>query len=286
MGVNLVPQGSDVRNLLRGYGFDLTVTLTLTAGTVTQNSAVVSGINTLGLFPNMIVSGPGIQPGTFISAINVIDPVNGQITLDVIAMANGSNVSLVFTYYPACGDDWLANERDNFIIPWITRVTRQVFTSIETVTEYYDGTGGSILALRRRPIQQLLAIWYTNVDSNLYYLTPSAIQVVAEEGLLKAKANFNESTYIPIFYRGERNVVVQYTVGYAQMPNDVYQAVTCLMAERALAHQASKTGGGSGLGTQGYSRSFGDRGKYGNRRLELKNEAMAILNQYTTRSGA
>ena len=54
-----------------------------------------------------------------------------------------------------------------------------------------------------------------------------------EEGLLKAKANLTSSTYIPIFYRGDRNVAVTYTVGFAQMPVYVFQAVTCLLAERA-----------------------------------------------------
>ena len=277
------PVPSDVRALLKGYGFDLTATMS-GVGTTANGNAQVTGVDTTKLVPQMIVSGTGIQAGSRVLTVDVIDSVAGKFTMDVIAQANGSP-ALTFTYFPACDDSWLANRRDNFILPWITRVTRQNFTAIQQYTEFYDGTGGSVLALRRRPIVSLDLIAYTNVDSNLYYLTPSAIQVIAEEGLLKAKANFNESTYIPIFYRGDRNVKVVYKAGFASMPNDVAEAVTCLMAEQALAHAASKTGGGSSASGQGYNKSFGDAGKWGNRRKELAAEAMSLLRQYMTGAG-
>ena len=274
------PVPSDVRAMLKGYGLDLTATLSGT-GTTTINLAQVTGLDTTKLIPQMIVSGVGIAPGSRILSIDVVDSVAGQVTMDVVATASGA-VALTFTYFPAVGDDWLANRRDNFIIPWVTRVTRQSFTGVQQVTEYYDGTGGPIMVLRRRPIVALIAISYTNVDSNLYYLTPSAMQVIPEEGLLKAKANFNESTYIPIFYRGDRNVRITYTYGFATMPPDVAEAITALMAEQALAHVASKTGGGASASGQSYTKSFGDAGKWGNRRRELTAEAMALLKPYIT----
>jgi hypothetical protein len=274
---------SDVRALLKGYGFDLTAALTAT-GTTASGSAQVTGVNTTKLAPQMIVSGAGIAAGSRISTVDVVDSVNGKFTMDVVAGASAT-VPLTFTYFLAVDDDWLAKRRDRFILPWVTRVTRQSFAGVQRVTEFYDGNGGPILALRRRPIVALISISYTNVDSNLYYLTPSAIQVIPEEGLLKAKANFNESTYIPIFYRGDRNVKVIYDVGFATMPDDVAEAVTCLMAEQALAHAASKTGGGSAMSGQGYNKSFGDAGKWGNRRRELTSEAMALLRPYMTGGG-
>ena len=65
-------------------------------------------------------------------------------------------------------------------------------------------------------------------------MTPSAIQVIPDEGILKAKANFNESTYIPIFYRGTKNIRVQYQAGYSDYPSDIFEAVCRLTAEQAL----------------------------------------------------
>ena len=282
--MNLVPAGSDVRALLKGYGFDLTGTLVLN-GTYGSGATVVTGINTLSLEPLMMVSGVGMPGGQLVQSVDVVDPVNGQITLTNATTALGSPGLLTFTYFAAASDQWVASERDGFVLPWVTRVTRQVFTGVQTVTEYYDGTGSSVLALRRRPVQSLLSISYTNVDSNLYYLTPSAILLIGEEGLLKAKANFNESTYIPIFYRGDRNVKVTYQVGFNQVPVDAFKGITCLLAERVLAHQASKTGGGAAMSGQGYNKSFGDAGKYGNRRKELAQEGMACLRQYMTGAG-
>lgn len=278
-----VPAPSDVRDLLKGYGLDLANTSSGT-GTLTAGSAVVTGVNTTRLGQGYLITGAGVAPGSRILSVDVVDPVAGQLTMDVVATASGA-VPLSFTCFLVVDDDWLIRRRDRMVLPWVKRVTRMSFDGIERVTEYYDGNGGPILALRRRPIVQLVSISYTNVDSNLYYLTPSAIQVIAEEGLLKAKANFNESTYIPIFYRGDRNVRVTYDVGFADMPDDVAEAVTYLMAEQALAHAASKTGGGSSASGQGYTKSFGDGGKWGNRRNELARGAMALLKPYMTGAG-
>ena len=136
-----------------------------------------------------------------------------------------------------------------------------------------------------RPIVQLLAISYTNVDSNLYYLTPSAIQVIADEGILKAKANFNESTYIPIFYRGTKNVRIKYQYGSNDWPDWASEAGAMLLAEQALAFVGSQTGGGD-LTTQGYSRSFGKSGKYTHMRRQLARDAIALLRPYMTAGGA
>ena len=134
-------------------------------------------------------------------------------------------------------------------------------------------------------IAQLLAISYTNVDSNLYYLTPSAMQVILAEGILKAKANFNEASYAPIFYRGDRNIRITYQYGYAVCPADAGDAIALLVAEQALAHVGSKTGGGD-LTAEGYSRSYGKSGKWTHERRRMTRMALALLKTYMTGGGS
>jgi len=276
---NGFPSPSDVRAFLKGYGLDVESTLSLT-GTLTMDSPVVTEIDTTKLEVGFYISGSGIPAYTKILTVDVLDPVAGQITLDDAATATGSK-NLTFTYYDAVTDGWLSDVRDNEVKPFLERVCRQKFDGIETVTEYYDGTGSSILALRRRPIIRVVSLSYTNVDSNLYYLSPTAMQVIADEGILKAKANFNESTYTPIFWKGQRNLRVIYQVGWATCPNDVAQAVKYLIAEAALGHVADMTGGGS-LSTNGYSKDYGKRGRYTNARNSLARRAHAILRKYMT----
>ena len=181
----------------------------------------------------------------------------------------------------ALSDGWINDNLINEVYPIVKRITRQTFDAVETVTEYYDGTGSSILVLRRRPILALINLSYTNVDSNLYYLTPSAMQVITDEGMLKAKANFNESTYTPIFWKGQRNLRVTYSVGFANCPNDVAQAMKYMVAESALGQIADQTGGG-GLTVQSFSRDYGKRGRYTNIRNALARRAHALLLPYMT----
>ncbi len=178
-------------------------------------------------------------------------------------------------------EDWIAKERDGFIAPWVKEKTRLSFTGVEDVTEYYSGTGNSILILRRRPILELIAISYTNIPSNQFFISPLAIQVINDEGILKARANFNEANYVPIFARGERNLRVQYRYGYTDMPSDVGRAITALVAERVLAHIASRTGGGS-FNVQSFGRNYGPLGKFHDARRDLARMAIASLRKYMT----
>lgn len=279
-----IPTASDVRNLLEGYGLDLTATLSLT-GTWDGVTAVITGINSTKLQPLMYVSGVGIAPKAQISTVDIVDPVNGQITLDIVTTAPGSGAVVTVIYYCVVSENWIQKCRDELVIPWVERKTRQSFSGIQTVTEYYDGTGGPLMILRRRPIVELLKISYTNVDSNLYYLTPSAMQVIADEGILKAKANFNESSYIPIFFRGDRNIRITYSYGFTDCPADISRAIGMLVASEVLAHAGNKTGGGD-LNVQAFGRGYGENGKWTHRRKQLAKLAYATLRQYITGGGS
>ncbi len=277
------PAPADVRAFLQNYGLDLKSTLTL-QGTTAVGSAIVTGLDTTGLRPWMYVAGTGIQKNTQIASVDIVDPTNGQITLNAPATAAGSP-TLTITYYSVLGDDWYTDVLNKEIIPIVNRMTRQSFNGIQTVTEYYDGTGSSVLSLRRRPIVALLNLSYTNVDSTLYYLSPMAMQVIADEGVLKAKANFNESTYSPVFWKGQKNLRVTYSYGWATCPDDVSQAIKYILASLALTQVANFTGGGN-LSAQGYSRDFGKNGRYTDLRSSLVHRAYALLRNYASGAGS
>lgn len=178
-------------------------------------------------------------------------------------------------------EEWIIARRDNLVVPWVEAKTKLPLGRVETRTEYYDGNGESILVLRARPIVDLISIQYTNVPTNQFFISPTALEIIADEGILKAKANFNEANYIPIFARGERNLRIIYTVGFATIPADVAEAVTMLVAERVLGHIANRTGGGN-LSIQSFSRQWGNRGKFSEARNDLARGAIALLRKYMT----
>jgi len=284
MGMSLgLPTPDDIRARIEGYGFDAQAAISLPNATFSLGGVNVGGVNTKGIRPYMMVTGTGIAQGTRVASIlTPSDPgqSNGTIVLDTPTSGAGP-ATLTITYYSVKSDEWLINTRDNMVMPLVNRWTRQSFTQIKTYTEFYDGTGDVILILRKRPIVALLSISYTNVNTNLYYLTPTAVLTMADEGILKAKSNFNDSSYIPIFYRGQKNIQVIYQAGYASIPGDINEALCCMVAEQALASAGSKTGGGD-LSGEGYSRSFGKSGKYTHERRRLAREGMALLKSYMT----
>ncbi len=180
-------------------------------------------------------------------------------------------------------DAWLIKRRDRFIVPVVERVIRQSLMSESTATEYYSGTGGSILILNRRPIIALTSLAYTNyAEIDQFVINVNSIQVVADEGILKARYDFREDNWRPIFAKGNHNIRVSYTYGYETVPDDIQEAILYLCVEQALGFIANRTGGGTSLSTQGYNRSYGPRGKYSNVRNDLHRQAFSILRNYMT----
>lgn len=274
-----LPEPNDIRKLLEGYGLDSQTTISL-VGNLTDGSAIITGIDTTRLAPLMNLFGIGIPAAAQIVSIDV-PGTDGQITMSAPATADGTDVVITVTFYCVVSDEWIQARLDNLVLPFVKRITRQNFDGIQEITEYYDGTGSPIMVLRRKPIVQLMQISYTNVDANLYYLTPNAMQVIYDEGILKAKANFNESSYIPIFYKGIRNIRITYRYGYATCPGDVAEAIMRLMASEVLGHIAGKTGGGNNA-VQGFSPNYGENGKYTQPRKDLAKTAYALLKPYMT----
>jgi hypothetical protein len=176
---------------------------------------------------------------------------------------------------------WLEKRLDNFVVPYVERITRQSFSGVATVTEYYSGNGKNILIFNRKPVVAVTEIRYVLGSNNISILNLGNIEVVQSEGILKAKRNYEESFYLPVFAKGDYNIKVTYTYGYTSCPADVAEAITYLCAEQALGFIGARTGGGS-ITMQSYGRQFGERGKYQDIRNDLSRQAYALLSPYMT----
>lgn len=275
-----VPLTSEIRNYLESYGIDTVSTMLLTGDLVTGN-AVINNIDSTQLKAGMLVSGTHITLGTKIQSVNIVSATVGQITLDVAATGTEEEEDLTITYYPVISEDWIINCRDKFVIPWVEKSLNTSFSQTKQITEFYSGNGTSILILNRKPIVSLDALSYTNLISDQYVINITAIQIIAEEGILKVRTNFNESTWIPIFAKGSNNLRVKYTYGYATMPDNVAEMVRYMVCEQILGQIEGRTGGGD-LSAEAYSHSYGNRGKYTNVRNMLARNSYAIYRNLIT----
>lgn len=195
---------------------------------------------------------------------------------------SGSGTITMSKYdYEIMHRDWIQKRIDNFIVPWIERVTRSHFSGTQQIVEYYSGTGSNLLILNRRPIVSLDKIEYVLGGSNITILNLGNIETIYAEGILKAKRNYEESYYLPVFAKAEKNIKVTYTYGTASAPGPIREAAIYLAAEKLLGHIGASTGGGN-VGTQGYNKTYGVRGKYQDERNDLSRQAMALLKPYMT----
>lgn len=179
-------------------------------------------------------------------------------------------------------DSWIEKRRDNFVIPYCERITRSSFSSVASVIEYHSGNGKNYLILDRRPVVSITEIRYVLGGNTFNILNLAMIELVQNEGIIKAKVNYDEAFFLPLFAKGDYNIKVTYTYGYAAIPDVLKEAVIYLVCEQALGFIGSRTGGGS-VSVQQFNRNFGQRGKYQDERNDLARQAHAILSNYTTR---
>lgn len=178
-------------------------------------------------------------------------------------------------------DAWITARIANFIVPYVEKITRQSFSAVKSVTEYHSGNAKNILILDRRPIVAVTEISYVLGGNTLRILNLAMIEVVAQQGILKAKTNYDEAFMLPLFAKGEFNIKVTYTYGTATPPDDVKEAMLYLAASRCLTFVGARTGGGS-LGIQSHNRNYGSRGKYHDICQTLDADAHSILKKYST----
>jgi len=179
-------------------------------------------------------------------------------------------------------NDWIEKRLARFIVPYVESVTRQTFSGISSITEYYSGAGQNYLILNRRPIVAVQSIQYVLGGNYFTVVNMGNIETISALGILKAKSNYEEAYYMPIFARGNFNLKITYTYGYLTFPDDIKEACIMLSAEQVLGFIGSRTGGGD-ISGQAYSRNFGDRGKYTEIRNDLARQAYGILRKYMTR---
>jgi hypothetical protein len=178
-------------------------------------------------------------------------------------------------------DAWITARIENLVIPYVEKITRQSFTEVKTATEYHSGNSKSLLILDRRPIVAVTEISYVLGGNTLRILNLAMIETVADQGILKAKTNYDEAFLMPLFAKGDYNIKVKYTYGTATPPHEVQEAITYLTASRCLTFVGARTGGGS-LGIQSHNRNYGSRGKYHDIIMALDADAHALLRPWMT----
>lgn len=179
-------------------------------------------------------------------------------------------------------DSWINGRMTNQVIPHINRTCRTSLTGVQTVTDYYSGTNENYLILHRKDIQSIVDIQFV-VGGGQWVFNINMVELIADEGIIKAKRNLNEAFIRPYFPKGTKNIKVTYTVGYdpANIPVDLKEAVVLLTCDLVLTIIAGRTGGGD-VSIQQYSKTYGSRGKYSQIRNELVRQADSILRYYIT----
>lgn len=181
------------------------------------------------------------------------------------------------TFISETGIRSIINKR---VIPFINDKTRlNIGDALTEYVEYYDGNDKDILVLNRRPIVELKDI--TFVGGTNYPASISSIEVLKEEGMLKAKSNLSEGVERRFFTRGKRNIKLTYTAGILEVNERLGTAILLLTANFVLQQIANRTGGGN-VQTQAFTRDFGPRGRWGIVRTEYVAEATDIIRDFGT----
>ena len=272
-----IPSADQVRDLLEKYCLDSQSTLSLT-GTISNGSVFITNVSdTSQLKTEMQLSGDQIAKG---SKIVSIDKVNSTITMDIPATGDGTDFTV--TFFDSISTEWIVNQRDKFIIPWIERKCRVKINSTAQREEFISGNGGNILILDRKPIISLDELKYVQSLPDNESDAKSTVILNQEEGILVGRYRVDNSSDISSFPRGDKNIFVKYTYGFADLESeapDLCEAIIFLLAVRALIQIGSRSGGGN-ISLPGYGRTFGNRGKYTEIINMLERDAREILSGY------
>jgi hypothetical protein len=174
---------------------------------------------------------------------------------------------------------WIDGKISSYIVPFVERTARISISAPVTYEERYDGSGSSVLVLSRRPITSLVSVMINNATYSGESL--AGLELDSNAGIIRRRYS-TDSYDSTIFPRGNRNIKVTYVAGFASAPSDIEQAILFLACEVSLGNIANRTGGGNSLSTQGFTRQFGERGKYSSARNDYARMAMDILRKYMT----
>ena len=176
-------------------------------------------------------------------------------------------------------DAWITSCRDEEIIPHVEDVTRMVFTGESSITEYYSGNGNSVLILNRRPVVSITTI--RDVSAITQVNLSGAVELIENEGIIKARSSYSEGVLGPVFRKGDKNIVITYVYGFDDYPDRVKRAIKNMVAAKILVTIGTRTGGGD-LSVQAHGRAYGTHGKYTDIRKELVHSAYGLLRKYIT----
>lgn len=175
-------------------------------------------------------------------------------------------------------EEWVEENRDNFVIPYIENAIGYSIASEQTITEYHSGNNTGILFLNRKYINSLETIDFVSGNDIVTTISTSSIELLGDKGVLKAKAGFPEYYGLRVFPKGKNNIKVSYKIG-GTLPKDLAFVIKCLTSILILDNIEGRTGGGD-LGVQGFNRSFGTMGRYTNIRKRLKALALTTIKRY------
>lgn len=177
-------------------------------------------------------------------------------------------------------DQWITDERDLTVVPYVEQAIRRSLSQEEEITEYISGTSEGTVMLSRRDINSLVSIELVHHSDFDSHISLNSVILIPEKGIVKSVANFPEYSYSRVFPKGNNNIKIVYKVG-GTIPNDIEMAIKKLTCILMLDNIEGRTGGGS-LAVQAYRRDFGSKGRYTHIRKRLSLHAMTILRRYTS----
>jgi hypothetical protein len=252
---------NDIRSLLEGCCLDKALLITGRLHIASETEMSLDELSAP-VLPYDLIKADGLPENARILSLN-------PLVLDKAPAAAG-DFDAIITQFKSVSDAWIVNTRDCQVTPVVKSVTGVSFDGVAETIETHNGTGGKTLYLNKKPIVEVKSLYARFPGSTLSHSLAS-FEVRKEEGALVANG---------CFPKGDGNFIVKYSYGHPDVPDDIKRAVSLVTASLALGFIGGKTGGGSSVSTQGYSRSFGNRGKYTEIRNDFDRWAHALLQPY------
>jgi hypothetical protein len=252
---------NDIRSLLEGFCLDKAFLITGRLHIVSETEISLDELSAPAL-PYDLMKADCLPDDARIASLN-------PLVLDKTPEATG-DFDAIIMQFKSVSDAWIVNTRDCQVIPVVKSMTDISFDGASETKELHNGTGGKTLYLNRKPIVEVKAL-YAGCLGAAFSHSLADIEVHKEEGTLVTNG---------CFPKGDGNFTVEYSYGHPDVPDEIKRAVSLFTASLTLGFIASKTGGGSSVSTQGYSRSFGNRGKFTEIRNNFDRWAHVLLKPY------
>jgi hypothetical protein len=179
-------------------------------------------------------------------------------------------------------DSVIERLRDKFVINWIEAKTGLSMSGKKQYTQYYNGNGKNELFLNIKNVISLDSVEYVIGGDVISDLSLTQFVLDGPEGIIKAiRTDLVTSSANPVFRKGRKNIKITFTVGFEadEIPESLTEGILYLTAEKVLS-QIEGRGGGGDVSLQGFSKSYGNRGKYTHIRNELARMGIALINDY------